>query len=402
MPLDGHIRQMTIPLEVQLEWTRSIKNQNNPLNLDDVILDKTNNIIPPRNFKGGRHLGRYLVPMTNVVFDPEDQPRDKSNDVNHIDGLAQRYEIMGYAIDAQPMMGTMANGGSFTVKGFAGFHRKHALERFGQYFYIIDIFEFDRPLDRRVARSQSNHHADLTLNQSINDYVKEIVNAYNALEITQDETGVSELAWRLAEGDKTKSQIEGSIIRKSIQQIGSVYSNFQTYSSQTGKNAGGNSLSAWLGRNNIVPQGVQFRTDQQLINQGYISYCAAEGDNKATWGRAIYHGQRLGIPVWVFGYASTRQSDLANFRENYIKDFTKFKEGQIDFAFGITQSSQGDGIDESNFWCKLAGFLPQHISPDSTNGGRPTEVGLVNENGNQIDFDPTSKCITYGLYDVIN
>ena len=95
--------------------------------------------------------------MTNAIFDPEDQPRDKESDVNHIDGLAQRFEIMGYAIDAQPMMGTMATGGSFIVKGLAGFHRKHALKIFGQYFYIIDIFEFNSPKIIKIKEIIKDH-----------------------------------------------------------------------------------------------------------------------------------------------------------------------------------------------------------------------------------------------------
>ena len=66
----------------------------------------------------------------------------------------------------------------------------------------------------------------------------------------------------------------------------------------------------------------------------------------------------------------------------------------VDFAFGITDASQGDGIDESVFWCKFAGFLPQHVQPDATKGGRPTEVGLVDADGNPIVFDPEGKCLT--------
>ena len=393
MPLDMVTRN-GIPLEIELEWARIIKNQPNPLKLDDTVLEVTLKVVPPKKFAGGRHLGRYLVPTTNIVFRPKDQPRDKSNDVNHVTGLSNRFELMGYDKGAQPMMGTMASGGNFVVNGFAGYHRKSALKVFGQWFYIIDIYEFNTPLDRRVARSLSNHHKDLALNQTINDYVKEIVNAANAGEILKTETAISELAWRLAEGDKTKRQIEDSIIPKAIRLLGSVYANFQTYSSQTGKNIVENTLSDWISRNGFVPQGVQHRTDEQLIAQGYISYCSAEGDNKATWARAIYHGQRLGIPVWVFGYASTRQKDLIKFRDDFIAEFKEIKSVYIDFAFNITEAAQGDGINEDVFWCKFAGFLNQHVEPDATNGGRPTEVGLVDTDGNTINFDPEGECFT--------
>ena len=393
MPFDGNHRNC-VPLQTVAEWDRIRKGQLNPLNLDESVLEVSSKLAPPKKFKGGRYLGRYLVPLGSIKFNPSDQPRDKTNDVNHVTDLTHRFELMGYAKDAQPMMGTMATGSEIMVEGFAGFHRKSALKIFGQTFYIIDIYEFDTPLDRRVARNLSNHHKDVTLSQTINDYVSEIKNAANAGEILMTETAVSELAWRLAEGDKTRKQIENSIIPKAISGLGGVYANFQTYSSQTGPKAGDYTLQKFMENQGYAAQGVQHRTDDELIAQGYISYCAAEGKNKATWARAIAHGQKLGIPVWVFGYASTRKSDLKVFRDKWIEEFKEMKSTFVDFAFGITDASQGEGIDESVFWCKFAGFLPQHVRPDATKGGRATEVGLVNEDGNSIVFDPEGDCLT--------
>ena len=394
---DGKYRNC-VPLQTVAEWDRIRNGQLNPLNLDQSVLEVSSKLAPPKKFKGGRYLGRYLVPLTSIRFDPADQPRDKTNDVNHVTDLTNRFELMGYAKDAQPMMGTMAAGSKFVVEGFSGFHRKSSLTVFGQTFYIIDIYEFPVPLDRRVARNQSNHHRDVTLSQTINDYVSEIVNAANAGEILKSVTAISELAWRLAEGDKTKNQIEGSIIPKAIRQLGSVYANFQTYSSQTGEKAGDHTLQKFMERQGYAAQGVQHRTDEQLVAQGYITYCAAEGDNKATWARSLAHGQRLGIPVWVFGYASTRQSDLKVFRQEWVEEFKEMKSIFVDFAFGITNASQGEGIDESVFWCKFAGFLPQHVKPDATKGGSPTEVGLRDVNGKSIEFDPEGECLTEKLY----
>ena len=393
MPIDMVTRN-SVPLQTVAEWDRIRNGELNPLNLNETVLELSLKLAPHKEFKGGHHLGRYLIPFGCMTFDEGKQSRDKSNDVNHVQSIVNRYELMGYAKDAQPMMGTLQSGSDTQVNGFAGYHRDGACYIFGQKFYIVDIYDFDTPLDRRVARNQSNHHKDLTLTQTINDYVKEIVNAAEAGEILKTETAVSDLAWRLAEGDKTKKQIENSIIPKAIRLLGSVYADFRTYSSMTGEAAGDNTLQKWLARYGFVPQGVQHRTDEQLIAQGYISYCAAEGDNKATWARAIAHGQRLGIPVWVFGYASTRQSDLKTFRNEWIEEFKEMKSTFVDFSFGITDASQGDGIDESVFWCKFAGFLNQHVQPDATKGGRPTEVGLVNAEGNSIVFDPEGDCLT--------
>jgi len=393
MPLDGNTRY-SVPLQTVAEWDRIRNGQFNPLNLDESVLEKSLELAPPVEFTGGHHLGRHLVPFSQVSFDEEKQSRDKSTDTNHVDSIVNRYELMSYALDAQPMMGTLQSGNNLLVDGFAGYHRNGACEIFGQTFYIVDIYEFDTPLDRRIARNRSNHHKDVALTQTINDYVKEIVNAAEAGEILKTETAVSDLAWALAEGDKTKKQIELSIIPKAIRLLGSVYADFRTYSSMTGKKAGKYTLQKFMENRGYAAQGVQHRTDEQLIAQGCITYCAAEGDNKATWARAIAHGQKLGIPVWVFGYASTRKSDLKDFRDEWIKEFKEMKSTFVDFAFGITDASQGEGIDESSFWCKFAGFLPQHVRPDATKGGRATEVGLVDEDGNSIVFDPEGNCLS--------
>ena len=68
---------------------------------------------------------------------------------------------------------------------------------------------------RRIARSRSNHHKDVFLPQTINDYVKEVVNAVNDDECAKTETAISQLAHDLAEGDKTEKQIE-RIIKNAI------------------------------------------------------------------------------------------------------------------------------------------------------------------------------------------
>ena len=85
---------------------------------------------------------------------------------------------------------------------------------------------------------------------------------------------------------------------------------------------------------------------------------------------------------------------MKKFREDWIEEFKEMKEIFIDFAFGITEATQGDGVNEEVFWPKVAGFLNQHVQPDATKGGRPTEVGLVNAEGNSIVFDPEGDCLT--------
>jgi len=382
-----------VPPAIHVEWNRINENQHNPLNLNETLIRDSEKHAPPLVFEGGTWLGRHLIPISSQSFDIDDQPRDKSFDPNHVDGLTNKFTLMGYNISAPPPIGIISEGNKFNVDMSSGFHRNKACNVLGQAFYPVDIYEFENDLDKRVARNKTNHHQDLTLSQTMNDYVKEIVQAGNAGEIAKTVTAVESLANRLASGDKTKNQIK-AIVSRAIRLIDNIYSNFAVYSSKKGGKAGEHTLTNWLESQGVVKQGIEFRTDEELINQGYISYCAAEGDNKATWARAIFHGQRLGIPVFIFGYSSTRIDDLLKYRDDYITEFVDYKNIMVDWASNIMKSVPADGIDEDAFCVKFAGFLNQHKLPQASNKGRPTEIGLVNAKGKSIKFDYLGECLT--------
>ena len=101
-------------------------------------------------------------------------------------------------------------------------------------------------------------------------------------------------------------------------------------------------MKGFLRSNGLPAAGIEGRTDEELLKQGYILYCAGNGGNKATWMRAIVHGTRLGLPVLVLGYAPTRQSDLRQFRIDYIEEFNETKESPIHEDFSYASFSEGE------------------------------------------------------------
>ena len=58
--------------------------------------------------------------------------------------------------------------------------------------------------------------------------------------------------------------------------------------------------------------------------------------------------------------------------------------------------SSGDLIDfdEDVYPVKFGGFLAQYVKPNPKDDGRPTEVGLVDVDGNRVTFDPDGDCLT--------
>ena len=49
---------------------------------------------------------------------------------------------------------------------------------------------------------------------------------------------------------------------------------------------------------------------------------------------------------------------------------------------------------QDRFNIKLGGFYAQHTSRNANDGGRPTEVRLVDVYGKTIEFNPKGDCLT--------
>ena len=259
----------------------------------------------------------------------------------------------------------------------------------GQEMVIVDIYDYESKMWEVVARNQSNHHSNPALTQTKNDYIKEVCNAVDAGTIEGTSDAIDQFVDLIAR-DKT------SKIRRQIKDTCynncQTYPNFRTYSA-SGSVKSKNTLRGFVRDYGLAPAGVEGRSDEELIQQGYILYCAGQGDNKATWMRSIAHGTRLDLPVWILGYAPTRKPDLQDFRENWVEEFNELKELCINFSEAITDSD-GTDINEDSFPVKFAGFLPQYVKPNPKDGGKPTENTLVDIDGHPVRFDPDGDCLT--------
>ena len=78
-----------VPLSIQSTWDKALKLCANPLGLTESVLQKSLEVCPPREYQGGKYLGRYLIPDKHVRYNPEEQPRDKSN-VTDMNGKIQK------------------------------------------------------------------------------------------------------------------------------------------------------------------------------------------------------------------------------------------------------------------------------------------------------------------------
>ena len=382
----------TVSLETEAFWAKMLLDCDNPLGINNDMLEESKETCPPVEYENARYLGRYLVPRSILRYNDEEQPRDKNNDQDHVSKLMNDFEVNGYNINCPPPICCYdyENNNDYSLKGQSGFNSNELYTRLGQEKIIVDIYDYDSRLWEVVARNQSNHHANPSLVQTKNDYIKEVCNAVDSEIIESTADAINSFVDLIAK-DKTSN------IRKQIKDTCynncSVFPNFRTYSS-SGTVKSKNTLKGFLRNHGFPAAGIENRTDEELLKQGYILYCAGNGGNKATWMRGIVHGIQLGIPVWIFGYAPVRKEDLKEFRESWIEEFEELKETTIQFASTILSDCDSSDFDENNFPVKVAGFLPQYIKPNPKDGGTPTEKGLVDTNGTPITFNRHGDCLT--------
>jgi len=389
-----NIKERLVPVSTEMAWAKIAKTCTNPFGLTDNIVEDSLEICKPVEYEGGKFLGRYLIPDTFVRYNPEEQPRDKSNDADHVNDLVNSYEVQGYLLDAHPPIASFDEQSVDPnhLRGQSGFNRKESREKFGQQIAIYDVYEWESRYHEVIARNQANHHQNPQLSQTKHDYLKEVCNAVITDQnpggvIPADEDEISKFVDLIA-SDKT-SKIRNWIKKTALNNC-QVYPNFRTYNSTgTGKHT----LKGFLISQGYPKQGIEGRTQDQLEAQGCITYCAGNGDNMQAWARGIQHGTNKDLTVWIFGYAPNRVPDLEDFRTDWVEDFNTMKETYIKFVSNVGESGETIEIDEDIFPVKFAGFLPQYVKPDPKAHGKPTENTLVDQYGNPVKFDPDGDCL---------
>ena len=154
-------------------------------------------------------------------------------------------------------------------------------------------------------------------------------------------------------------------------------------------------MNGFVRSNKLAKQGVGGRKDFELKKQGYLLYTADSGDAVLCWSRGIYQGTRLELPVWIIGYSTNFHPDIYQFRRDFIDEFNMMKTHFKQFAANIMTDGEGvENIHEDKFPVKLAGFLPQWVRPNDQNYGKPSEIGLVDIDGNSLTFNPKGQCLT--------
>lgn len=372
-------------LEIQQYYDKLIKNLSNPLGITEELVEK---LPSPAEYDGAKHVARVIAPRSCVNYVQSCQPRDKQNDITHLNDLKNDFEVYNIRLDKLPPIVKFANDTTnpYLLEGVAGWHRDIVLDDLGQEFYVYDVYEFDTPWDERLARSSTNWSTGPQKTQTRNDYLKEICNAVQACEISNDPNAISNAVEQIAadRSPKVRRWIKSEAISKN-----QAIANFRTYNPE-GKSE--NSIHAFCKDTNIPIAGVNNREIKDLMAQGCITYFATNANNFATWGRGFAFSQKYGLPILFFGYLSERKSDLREQRLALLEEFQEVKDLFVKQSFAVSGTeNQGE---PHYFPIRFVGFLPQNIRPDSVFGGSDTEHTIVDLDGNPLEFSPDMPCLT--------
>ena len=97
--------------ETRIHWDAKLKTCNNVLGIDDDTLSESLIAAPPLHLTkrwqdtfGDNivYLGRHIIPNEYVIYEEEEQPRNKSNEDQHVQELINSYEQQGYRLQSQP------------------------------------------------------------------------------------------------------------------------------------------------------------------------------------------------------------------------------------------------------------------------------------------------------------
>ena len=415
-------KERKLPIDIELSWHKDLKGSDNSLKLNSDVLEKSldpreGGVLPPhlgneewKKFigKNATYLGRFQVPNQYVSYDgTKVQPRVKILDHDHRLDLKVSFNSQGYKLNAPcPIATTTQDLNRFTVRGLSGFHRysvftdkdkgNNAVYQ-GSYFY--DIYEFKTPLHEVIARNITNHHNDPKKSQTKADLKKEVINAIEAKIIENNPQAIDEFVNVIA---SDKPAYWRNDIAKAGYEAAKVTPSFRSYSTK-----GDNKFTlayAIENEHNLVKMGVDNRSDEELLAQGYILFAAHRGDAVGAWSKGIYRAGKLGLPIWILGYAANIEDNLEEFRSDWIEEFVDYKEKVIAFAYNLFHNDDKEisdiikELNEDKFQIRLAGFMPQHSQVDPKSGGAPTERGIVDVFGKTIDFNPIgedmSDCLT--------
>jgi hypothetical protein len=341
-------------------------------------VEKSLKMCPPRQFKGARFVKRIVTSRDKITFPENEQTRVLSVKQDNVSQIRDSLEINGWIHTEQPPFGYVDPNKKDRLVGISGFNRNAAMSQLEWTTTIFDVYEFDSPLAKRIAKTSANQHRTPFSPNTKEDLIKQVICAIKENEIDDNEKSILELIDVIADDkpSKEKKNIYDSVMKR---KGGS--DTIRTY--HTGK-------GEYSTQEIAIDLKLPYKGDVHYKLSGELGYIGNIKTPKTTlFDAKVMSNSYNNAKVSFIGFIDKpgEQPKIYEQRKQFKESFSAFIRQDAKFVlhflklYGV-KTTLDDVI--SNYPIHFKGFLPQVITPDSNKGGRPKEENLVDVMGNPV------------------
>lgn len=348
-------------------------------------VDLSLKLSPPKYPKGVRLKKRVVLNRDLVTKMKNMQIRELAVIAEKLGPLRDSFAVHGWLHEKKVPTVKVDPNNKDRFIALSAFHRDAAAELIGWDTMIYDVLEFDSPRDERVHRTNTNPDIPEGTPNTLDDIVKQVIEAIQNNEIKNDDDDVKKLIDDLAPGKTIENR---KVIFNRLRRNYSTSSTLLTYHSGKGEHS-----------TNIVAEKLNIPAggDRRLIETGRLGYISSQETPKSSLFKsktlANKHGKIVEFFAWIstplspdvsetgekVGLPAQRKAYKAAFDEFILEDC---KSTQFMFKLNGYDVELSEIV--KNYPIKFVGFLPQDITADPNKAGRPKEETIVDVNGNPI------------------
>jgi hypothetical protein len=341
-------------------------------------VEKSLKMCPPRQFKGARFVKRIVINRDKVTFPEHEQTRVLSVKQDNVISIRDSLSINGWIHTEQPPFGYVDPNNKDRFVGISGYNRDAAMSQLEWQTMIFDVYEFDSPLAKRIAKTSANQHRTPFSPNTKEDLVKQVISAIKENEIDDNQKSIKDLIAIIAD-DKTDK--EKKIIYDTVMKRKGGSDTIRTY--HTGK-------GEYSTEEIAIDLKLPYKGDAHLKLSGELGYIGQIKTPKTVlFDAKVMSSTYNNAKVAFLGFIDKpgEQPKIYEQRKQFQNDFEKFIRQDAKFVLNILKTyGVKTTLDEvlGKYPIYFKGFLPQVITPDANKGGRPKEETLVDALGNQV------------------
>lgn len=322
---------------------------------------------------GGKFIRRVVTPIDSILVVTDDQIRQFHTDAYNLSRLVDSLLEFGYIHDRQPpIVEWDENTQKFKLKN--GYHRYTGMKQLGWTEIMVDIYEYDSPLDATRHQIASNVDTDPRKPVTQNDIIQTISRAITNNELNNNEKDITSFIDSIPGiPSRWKSKIlvgvlntNGTYVRYVTYSAKGQFNNTEIVAKQIGIPYGGREVNGYRGY--ITGEGGGSRMTLLNMIKKFVEVNSSSKNMK---------------PIYIFAYIQTpnqKSDDLKIQREAWEYSFFQNMDAINAFVEIVT------GIKPKNPPFIFGGFLPQDHSNDSSKNGKKKETTIVNKDGDPINW----------------